>query len=130
MSHLEQKFDPLWFLPTGSNIRDYFDHGFKLFPERGAPGHFYLSNLTFPEDITSIDYIASEIESYEGSAHLESWYLDFKDYVTSKGYALQDPDMTEDDLLYDLGAFLFSPSGFKYQNNFISIFHTPKYYIH
>ena len=119
MSNLEQKFDPLWFLPSGSNTRNYFELSRKMFPETGPSGHIYLSNLTFPEDIQGIDYIVSKLQSQQGFVQRRSWYIDFKNYVSNRGYDLLDPDMSEDDFLYDLGNFLFSPSGFKYQNDLI-----------
>ncbi|TRY61569.1 hypothetical protein TCAL_14942 [Tigriopus californicus] len=112
---LEQKFDPVWFLPKDSYLFQWFELKSQYYPSQGETVHVFMTDLDLPEEFPKIKSVAEAISSQQDIiSHVDSWALQFTNYVSQ----FEDANLiTSDTGLFQrrLTQFLFSPSGSKYR---------------
>ncbi|KAK7075014.1 hypothetical protein SK128_014092 [Halocaridina rubra] len=72
--NLQQKFDPLWFLPPSSYLFQFFSKLEFYYPEDGERGSVYLGALNYPEELMKIGSLTEEMRSNPYISSVDSWY--------------------------------------------------------
>lgn len=79
--HLEQWFDPMWFLPEGSHLNDYIQVRNKQFPERGQHAFLFLSKIDIPENFPQIIDLVDDLKNLSYIENVKSWPHDFAEFI-------------------------------------------------
>ena len=120
LSNLRQDFNPIWFLPQSSYLFQFFMKHEQYFPTAGEEGIIYFGKINITAELPKIEALMIKLNESEYISEVDSWYFKYKKYWEKQGYFVPDSEETEDDFYYQLGVFLYSPSGSKYRiKNFL-----------
>ncbi|KAK8393963.1 hypothetical protein O3P69_006275 [Scylla paramamosain] len=120
LSNLRQDFNPIWFLPQSSYLFKFFMKNEEYFPNVGEEGTLYFGTMNMTAELPNIESLIKKLNESEYVSEIDSWYLKYKKYWEKQDYIVPDPEETEEDFLYQLGVFLYSPSGSRYRiKNFL-----------
>jgi len=117
---LEQRFDPVWFIPKSSHLHKYLEKRTELYPHIGWEGGLYLGSLNYTHELPNI---RNMIHTLQGSSNIvgdvNSWVHPFQKYV-KKNFKkdIYEETLSTNEFNLFLSKFLFSPKGAKFQANF------------
>jgi len=112
-TQLQQEFDPIWFLPPTSYLRQWFEASDTFFPSDGERVTVYLTELDFAKELNSIEKLVSSLNlATDIVASVDSWWPHYRTFVED-----QLPS-TEEGWSRTLTQFLFSPMGLRFASNF------------
>uniref|UniRef100_A0A0K2U8Y5 SSD domain-containing protein n=1 Tax=Lepeophtheirus salmonis TaxID=72036 RepID=A0A0K2U8Y5_LEPSM len=113
---IEQKFDPIWFIPPHTYLSDWFEANTKWFSDKG--GFFvnvYVYEVDLSVDLMELERIIRAIESQSDIIDsVNSWTTNYIKYVDTHGLA-------EGTLYERITQFLHSPMGLQYKRNFLTV---------
>jgi len=112
-TQLQQEFDPIWFLPPTSYLRQWFEASDTFFPSDGERVTVYLTGLDFAKELSSIEKLVSSLNrATDIVASVDSWWTQYTQFVNDK------LPSTEAEWSETLTNFLFSPMGLRFTSNF------------
>lgn len=80
--HLEQWFDPNWFLPKESYLSNYIVINDQNFPNRGNPAAIYISDIDYINEFPKLIAVTERLNNMTTIINsVESWPHDFADFV-------------------------------------------------
>ena len=114
LTQLEQKFDPVWFLPPSSYIAQWFTANAAYFPTEGESVTVYFTGINWPSEAAKIGQLEDELRKETSLvARIDSWYDKFNTFRSEQNKF----NVTEFDNL--LTYYLFTPpNGFADQTKF------------
>ncbi len=62
-TQLEQKFDPIWFVPRGSYASEFYDKQSEQFPASGFRGSVYFGRINYTESLVSMDDVLQRLQN-------------------------------------------------------------------
>lgn len=117
---LEQRFDPMWFIPENTYLNQYVHNKRALYPNQGYEASILMGQLNYSQDLTKIVTMVNEIENRTNIVYeISSWIEPFHDFVLTyfdKDFYVN--NLSENEFKLYLSKFLHTPSGGKYQANF------------
>jgi len=116
-TQLQQEFDPIWFLPPTSYLRQWFEASDTFFPSDGERVTVYLTELDFAKELSSIEQLVSSLNlATDIVASVDSWWPHYRTFVVDQ--LQQNLPSTEGEWSETLTQFLFSPMGLRFASNF------------
>ncbi|CAG9795150.1 unnamed protein product [Diatraea saccharalis] len=118
--HLEQKFDPKWFIPDDTYYKKFLDNHEYYYPEQGHPAMVFLGKMNYHNEFLRIYNMTKELRNQTYISDVTDWVEPFFNYV-SNNYKR---DLSNISIVSDeefgtyLSRFLFSPIGGRFQINF------------
>lgn len=89
---LEQKFDPMWFVPENTYFYKFIEQRKLYFPNMGFEAGMYMGKLNYTQEYPNIKSVASKLDNLTDILQVtSSWVQPFQRYVKktfSKGNAL------------------------------------------
>ena len=77
LTELEQKFDPVWFLPQSSGLAKWFSANDEYFPSTGEEVTVYLTDLDWETDLDKVGDLVDELKkATDIIAEVNDWYGD------------------------------------------------------
>lgn len=118
--HLEQKFDPSWFIPSTTYLSKYMTVKDSYYPDMGYEGGIYLGNFNYSTSMTDLIQMSSRLKNRSDIIlNYNSWVEPFHDYVLDYHHRdLALDNVTETEWKNYLTQFLYSHEGGRYQGNF------------
>uniref|UniRef100_A0A1B0D602 SSD domain-containing protein n=1 Tax=Phlebotomus papatasi TaxID=29031 RepID=A0A1B0D602_PHLPP len=120
LMRLEQKFDPMWFVPSETHLGKFIPQRNKLFPTMGFDGGIFIGQVNYTADFGNIFEMSNRVKNESDILYnVNSWVDHFYDFVR----IYYEKDLFRDHVsdyewrLY-LSKFLFSHDGGRYQANF------------
>ncbi|KAF2904389.1 hypothetical protein ILUMI_01779 [Ignelater luminosus] len=117
---LEQRFDPMWFIPKNTYLAKYVEKRIELYPTMGFEAGLYLGSLNYPDEILNIRNMVQRLENSTDAVNsIQSWIDPFRNYV-KKNFKkdVYYETLTTNEFNLFLSKFLFSPRGARFQANF------------
>ena len=88
---LRQEFNPIWFLPQESYLAQWHKYNSIYFPSQGEKVNLFMENLDLPNEIDKLELVHEQLAEQDDIINsLDSWYLDFKEYMNDHFYAGDD----------------------------------------
>lgn len=118
--HLEQRFDPKWFIPDDTYFKNFLDIHEYYYPEEGYPAMVFLGKMDYQYEFTKLYGIAEQLKNQTYVDDVTDWVESFHGYVLKNyGRDLKNTSsVTNDEFHAFLTRFLFSPIGGRFQLNF------------
>lgn len=117
---LEQKFDPMWFIPENTYLNQYVAQKRELYPNQGYEASILMGKLNYSQQLKEIGSMVEEIESQTDIVHeISSWIVPFHNFVSTyfdKDFYTE--NLTDTEFRTYLSKFLHTQIGGKYQANF------------
>ncbi|CAB4003433.1 patched domain-containing 3-like, partial [Paramuricea clavata] len=117
-TQLKQQFEPKWFLPTGTIVRDYMDLNDENFVQGGQPIAFYTGSINYFEEQKMLHKLNKDLQSeteYLSSNTIEDWYESYIEWANrTVPHYLNNASLTvepEVQFYQQLKVFLNSSSG-------------------
>lgn len=116
---LEQKFDPVWFIPSGTYLNQFIMEKRKLYPDQGNEASILMGQLNYTNELRHIRKMISDLENRTDLVYeMTNWVMPFHDFVlTYHEKNIFSQNFTDMDFRTYLTQFLWSPTGGKYQAN-------------
>lgn len=121
MLHLEQRFDPKWFIPDGTYYKQYLGAHDYYYPEEGNVAMLFLGEMDYNKEFVQINDMLQELKKEIYINDVNAWVDSFHKYVLHnfKRDMLQNSTgMTDLEFNKYLSRFLFSPIGGRFQGSF------------
>ncbi|XP_028177480.1 patched domain-containing protein 3-like [Ostrinia furnacalis] len=118
--HLEQKFDPKWFIPEDTYFKEFLNIHEYYYPEEGHPAMVFLGKMDYQHEFPNLYSIAERLKNQTYVDDVTNWVESFHGYVL-KNYERDlknTTTVTNDEFNAYLTRFLFSPIGGRFQLNF------------
>lgn len=118
--HLEQKFDPSWFIPSSTYLSKFMTTKDIYYPDMGYEGGIYLGKLNYSTSMTNLIEMSSRLKNRSDIIlNYNSWVEPLQEYVQDYyDIDLASDNVTEAEWHNYLSNFLFSQEGGRYQGNF------------
>lgn len=120
VTHIKQKFDPMWFIPSQTYYSKYVMEHRHFYPNRGYEAGVYMGHLNYSLELPKIIKLAEEVQGRQDVlSNVQAWPIEFHDFMSSlydidvKKTLLNDTEWRE-----NISKFLFSVAGGKFQANF------------
>jgi predicted RND superfamily exporter protein len=118
LTQLEQKFDPIWFLPPSSYIAKWYSANAAYFPSEGESVVVYFTGIDWRSEATRIGELEEALRNETSIvARVDSWYDKFSSFVDEQ------QSYPAEDFANLLTYYLFTPPGgfadqskFQYEN--------------
>jgi predicted RND superfamily exporter protein len=82
LTQLQQKFDPVWFLPPSSYIAEWFTANAAYFPTEGESVTVYFTGIDWPSESAKIGLLEEELrKEISLVSKVDSWYDKFTLFV-------------------------------------------------
>lgn len=79
---LQDKFDPMWFIPKNTYLHKYIDQRNVYYPHMGFEAGIYMGSLNYTEEFNKIRYLVSEFENSTDILEVtNSWVEPFRFYM-------------------------------------------------
>lgn len=120
MLYLDQRFDPVWFVPTSTYLFKYIEIRRFMFPEMGFEAGVYFGQLNYTYEFPKILNFTEEMNNQSMYLHeVNSWANKLQDFsVKHMDTDLLSGNVTDNRFSTVLSKFLYSPEGGKYQAHF------------
>lgn len=117
--NLEQKFDPVWFIPADTYLNKFIMEKRRLFPDQGNEASILMGRLNYTTELSNIREMLNEVQNRTDLVHeITDWITPFDDFVqTYHEQDIFDKNFSEVDFRTYLTQFLLSQSGGKFQAN-------------
>lgn len=80
--HLEQKFEPKWFLPKTSYLFKYYEEKMTRYPTMGYETGIYVGSINYTQELYKIKTISDQLKNNTNIvSSIVSWVDPFYDYV-------------------------------------------------
>ncbi|XP_041971275.1 NPC intracellular cholesterol transporter 1-like [Aricia agestis] len=118
--HLEQRFDPQWFIPDNTYYKDFLNSYEHYYPREGNPAIVTLGDMNYNTEFKKLHNMVKELKKESYVADMDSWVETFHQYVLTNynHNLLNGSDLSDEKFNRYLSQFLFSPVGGKYQFQF------------
>ncbi|GAB0092699.1 NPC intracellular cholesterol transporter 1 homolog 1b-like [Sergentomyia squamirostris] len=120
LMRLEQKFDPMWFVPSETHLGKFIPQRNKLFPTMGYEGGVFVGKVNYSAEYSTLAAMSEIVKNQSDILfQVNSWVEPFHDFVST----YYEKDLFTDSVsdyawrMY-LSKFLFSHEGGRYQANF------------
>ncbi|XP_043279634.1 patched domain-containing protein 3-like [Venturia canescens] len=92
--HLEQNFDPLWYLNQDSYPIKFNDKLVQYFPKYGKRAAIYLSGVDYYEDSQALKNLVDKLRQnpYVNNRTLEPWFTAYETWLRTSGHAVESKD--------------------------------------
>lgn len=119
LMNLEQKFDPVWFIPTDTYLNKFIMEKRRLYPDQGNEASILMGRLNYTTELSNIRMMLNEVENRTDLVHeITDWITPFNDFVqTYHEQDIFDKNFSDVDFRTYLTQFLLSQSGGKFQAN-------------
>ena len=117
---LEQEFQSIWFLPSSSYLRQWFEANIRYFPGDGERVTVYIAEIDFHKNLDKVEQLVMTLEqSTDIIKNVDSWYPSFKDF-SNNNLGSNIPDELMDNVTFsnDLTQFLYNPLGLRFIPSF------------
>lgn len=120
MLQLDQRFDPVWFVPTSTYLYKYIETRRANFPEMGFEAGVYFGQLNYTEEFPKILNFTEKMNNQTKYLHeVNSWANKLQDFsLLHMETNLTSGNVTDQRFSTILSKFLYSPEGGKYQAHF------------
>lgn len=120
MFFLDQRFDPVWFVPTSTYLFKYIEIRRHMFPEMGFEAGVYFGQLNYTEEFPKILNFTERMNNQTQYLHeVNSWTNKLQDFsMEHMDTNLMGGNVTDERFRTVLSKFLYSPEGGKYQAHF------------
>ncbi|XP_042871711.1 protein patched homolog 2-like [Penaeus japonicus] len=119
VTNLRQEFDPVLFIPQSSYLFKFLSRILHYYPEAGERGTLYLGALNYSQELPKIGELTTQMKENEYISFVDSWYDLMVTYTMQDvGIDIGGKVMNETFFREILSAFLFSPSGSRFQTFF------------
>lgn len=120
MLQLDQRFDPIWFVPASTYMFKYIEIRRFMFPEMGFEAGLYFGQLNYTLEFPKILNLTEEMNNQSQYLHeVNSWAHKLQDFsMEHMQYNLTSGNVTDLQFSTVLSKFLYSPEGGKYQPHF------------
>lgn len=120
MLQLEQRFDPVWFVPTSTYLYKYIEIRRHMFPEMGFEAGVYFGQLNYTAEFPKILSFTDEMNNQTKYLHeVNSWANKLQDFsLLHMDTNLTSGNVSDNRFSTILSKFLYSPEGGKYQAHF------------
>ena len=107
-SLLRQEFQPIWFLPTNTYLRQYFEASSQYLESGGVRVTIYMAEIELHNNLEKIEELIAALEDADDIVEsVDAWYPSFKNYSNSgKGYNVPFTLLDEDTFQQELTQFL------------------------
>lgn len=79
---LEQRFDPMWFVPERTHLFKYLEQRRTYYPTMGFEAGLYMGSLNYSQEIGQIKKVSDLlIQADDVGTEVTSWVDPFRDYV-------------------------------------------------
>lgn len=79
---LEEKFDPMWFVPKSTYLHRYITERSAYYPSMGFEAGIFMGQLNYNEEFNNIQYLVSKFENSTDILQVtNSWVEPFYNYV-------------------------------------------------
>ena len=114
---LRQEFNPIWFLPQESYLAQWHKYNSIYFPSQGEKVNLFMENLDLPNELDKLELVHNQLaEQTDIVNSLDSWYLDFKDYMNDHFYAgMPEKSLDPEEFQKKFTRFLFGSVGSKHR---------------
>ncbi|XP_066155032.1 patched domain-containing protein 3-like [Euwallacea fornicatus] len=118
---LEQRFDPVWFLPEETHLAKFFEVRETHFTQLGFDGGLYLGALNYSQEISKIKLSVEKLENLTNvTRNVVSWVEPFRNFVlVNFKHDIYKSDLDEARFNVFMSKFLHSPFYGRYQGNFV-----------
>lgn len=119
VTNLRQEFDPVLFIPQSSYLFKFLSRILHYYPEAGERGTLYLGALDYSQEFPKIGQLSTQMKENEYISFVDSWYDLMVTYtMQDTGIDIGGKAMNETFFREIMSAFLFSPSGSRFQTYF------------
>lgn len=81
---LEQKFDPVWFVPSTTHLSKYLEIRKIYYPTQGYEAGLYIGKLNYTQEITKLKEMSHKLQNDTFMAtNIITWVDPFRYYVKS-----------------------------------------------
>ena len=84
-TQLEQKFDPIWFVPRGSYASEFYDKQSEQFPSNGFRGSVYFGGINYTESLLRMNETMKSLQENKkaqmGEGSVQQWPAEFVTFV-------------------------------------------------
>ncbi|CAB3239013.1 unnamed protein product [Arctia plantaginis] len=118
--HLEQRFDPKWFIPDDTYYHKFLTAHDYFYPEEGNMGMVFLGEMDYIYEFTSLHNMMEKLKSSEYANNFVDWADSFHKYVLhnyNRDLLKNDSAIKDSEFNIYLSRFLHSPIGGRYQVN-------------
>lgn len=118
--HLEQRFEPEWFIPDDSYLMEFVTQRNHFYPDLGKEGSVFVGRGNYNENFKKIHNLSQTLLEQERILKLvDSWTTGFIKYTKlSCQVDLMKDNVTDEKFYKMLGTYLWSPKGARFQKNF------------
>lgn len=82
--HLEQKFDPIWFISERTYMYKYIEKRNVYYPDMGFEGQIFLGKLNYSNEMPKIFIMLDRIENRTNFVHdIIAWPMAFREFVVT-----------------------------------------------
>lgn len=119
--HLEQRFDPKWFIPEDTYYKDFLNAHDFYYPEEGNMAMVFLGNMNYNKEFVKLHNMIQELKKEPYIYDVSSWVEYFHQYVLQnydRDLVKNASALTDHEFNRHLSRFLYSPIGGRFQVNF------------
>lgn len=119
--HLEQRFDPKWFIPDGTYYKEFMNAHDYYYPEEGNMAMVFLGKMEYHNEMVKLHDMVKELKKEVYVVEPSSWVDALHQYVLqnfNRDMLNNSSAVTESEFNSYLSRFLYSPVGGRYQVNF------------
>ncbi|XP_026471686.1 protein patched homolog 2-like [Ctenocephalides felis] len=116
---LEQKFDPMWFIPEDTHLFKYIEKRREYYPQIGFEAVVFIGNLNYSTEFKKIIKLEETLQHQNVISNIDSWIIPFCQYVKINfNTDLNSTDVSDATWNLYLSKYLHSPSGAKQMGKF------------
>lgn len=118
--HLEQRFDPKWFIPEDTYYKQFLNIHEQFYPEAGYPAMVFLGKMNYRQEFMELSFLSEKLKNETYIDDVTGWVEPFHKYVL-KNYGrniMNSSTLSDEEFNAYLTRFLFSPIGGRFQINF------------
>lgn len=118
--HLEQRFDPKWFIPEDTYYKEFLNIHEYYYPEAGYQAMVFLGKMNYHQEFLTLSTLSEKLKNETYIYDVSGWLEPFHGYVLKNyGHDIKNTSIITAEEFYSyLTRFLFSPIGGRFQINF------------
>lgn len=126
--HLEQRFDPKWFIPEDTYYKNFLNAHDYYYPEEGHMAMVFLGEMNYNKEFIRLYDMIQELKKETYIYDVNSWVEIFHKYVLQNynhDLVKNASALTDQEFNRHLSRFLYSPIGGRFQVNLKFAEHFP-----
>ncbi|KAJ8733421.1 hypothetical protein PYW08_001719 [Mythimna loreyi] len=119
--HLEQRFDPKWFIPDDTYFKDFLNAHDFYYPEEGNMAMVFLGEMNYNKEFIRLHDMIQELKNESYIYGVNTWVEHFHKYVLQnfdRDLIKNATALTDNEFNRHLSRFLYSSIGGRFQVNF------------